>query len=368
MRLRSPGDAIACRATVDPRLTRRDLLRLGAFAASSAAIAPIIQACGPAAQAPASSAPVATASAKPTLASASLNVQVGVQNVEFAGILAAEDQGYLKALALTETLLPYGPNVQPVTVIAGGSAHVGVIGGADTFLKARASGIPVVAIGTMYQKAPSGLVSLAKNPIRSPKDAVGKKIGLQSGARGPWSTILNLAGLKESDMTIIPVQFDPTPLVQGQVDGFWSFAFNQPLVLQAQGLDTVFMTAFDAGYKFYGDVIITTDQAAKDSADALSRWLRATSKGWDYAFGYPDAVAKLAADKSPALNLDVKQQTAQLKAEKDFMMSSKGIYAMDQATWQAGIDILKSLNQLDKPITAAEVMNTSILEAAAKLP
>ena len=354
---------------MDPRLSRRDLLRLGAVAVGGPAIAPIIQACGQAAQAPASSAPaVPTASAKPTLAPASLNVQVGVQNVEFAGILAAEDQGYLKALALTETLLPYGPNVQPVTVIAGGSAQVGVIGGADTFLKARASGIPVVAIGTMYQKAPSGLVSLAKNPIRSPKDAVGKKIGLQSGARGPWSTILNLAGLKESDMTIVPVQFDPTPLVQGQVDGFWSFAFNQPLVLQAQGLDTVFMTAFDAGYKFYGDVIITTDQAAKDSADALSRWLRATSKGWDYAFGYPDAVAKLTADKSPALNLDVKQQTAQLKAEKDFMMSSKGIYAMDQATWQAGIDILKSLNQLDKPITATEVMNTSILETAAKLP
>src|SRR5438045_2455754 len=90
--------------------------------------------------------------------------------------------------------------------------------------------------------------SAQATPIPTPtaKDAVGKKIGLQSGARGPWATILSLSGLKESDMTIVPVQFDPTPLVQGQVDGFWAFAFNQPLVLQAQGLDTVFMTAFDA--------------------------------------------------------------------------------------------------------------------------
>lgn len=351
---------------MDRRFSRRELIRLGAATAGAAAMVPLLEACAPAAQAPVTSAP--SASAKPTLTAAALNVQVGVQNVEFAGVFAAEDQGYLKSLALTETLLPFGPNVQPVTVVAGGGAQVGVIGGADTFLKARASGIPVVAIGTMYQKAPSGLVSLAKNPIRTPKDAVGKKIGLQTGARGPWSTILNLAGLKESDMTIVPVQFDPTPLVQGQVDGFWAFAFNQPLVLQAQGLNTVFMTAFDAGYKFYGDVIITTDQGAKESADALARWLRATAKGWDYAFGYPDAVAKLAVDRSPALNLDLKQQTAQLNAEKDFMQSSAGFYSMDQATWQAGIDILKGLNQLDKPITAAEVMNTSILAAAAKLP
>jgi hypothetical protein len=81
-----------------------------------------------------------------------------------------------------------------------------------------------------------------------------------------------------------------------------------------------------------------------------------------------DEVAKLVVDKSPALNLDLKQQTAQLKAEKDFMASSKGLFSMDQATWQTGIDILKTLNQIDKPITAAEVMSTSILEMAAKGP
>src|SRR2546428_9096946 len=144
MRLRSSGHAIACRGTVDPRISRRDLRRLGAAAVGSAAIARIVRACGQAAQAPASSAPVATASAKPTLAPASLNVQVGVQNVEFAGILAAEDQGYLKALALTETLLPYGPNVQPVTVIAGGSAPGGGVAGARTVLTTRALRISVV--------------------------------------------------------------------------------------------------------------------------------------------------------------------------------------------------------------------------------
>ncbi len=336
---------------------------------TGAAIAPLVAACGPAGPAATSpSAAPATATAKPTLTPATVKAQIGVQNVEFAGSIAADQQGFMKNVAIMQELLAFGPNVQPITVVASGSALAGVIGGADTLLKARASGIPVVAIGTMYQKAPSGLVSLAKNPIRTPKDAVGKRIGLQTGARGPWATILSLAGLKESDMTIVPVQFDPTPLVQGQVDGFWAFAFNQPLVLQAQGLDTVFMTAFDAGYKFYGDAIITSDTAVKASANELARWLGATQKGWDYTFGHVDEVAKLVVDKSPALNLDLKQQTAQLKAEAEFMKSPKGFFSMEAATWQAGIDILKSLNQLDKPITAAEVMNTSILEMAAKGP
>jgi len=354
---------------MDTRLSRRDLIRLGVVSGAGVTLAPLLAACAPSTPVAASpTAAAATATPKPTPKPATVTVQVGVQNVEFAGAIAADQQGLMSAVGITQQLLPFGPNVQPVTVVAGGSALAGVIGGADTFLKARASGIPVVAIGVMYQKAPSGLVSLAKNPIRTPKDAVGKKIGLQAGARAPWATILSLAGLKETDMTIVPVQFDPTPLVQGQVDGFWSFAFNQPLVLQSQGLDTVFMTAFDAGYRFYGDVIITTDAAVKANADELGRWLGATQKGWDYTFAHVDEVAKLVADKSPALNLDLKQQTAQLKAEKDFMTSSKGSFSMDVATWQAGIDILKGLNLLDKPITAAEVMNTSILEMAAKGP
>src|SRR6266511_471020 len=283
---------------------------------TGAAIAPLVAACGPSGPAATSpSAAPATATAKATLTPATVKVQIGVQNVEFAGSIAADQQGLMKAVAITQELLAFGPNVQPVTV-----------------------------------------------------DAVGKRIGLQTGARGPWATIQSLAGLKESDMTIVPVQFDPTPLVQGQVDGFWAFAFNQPLVLQAQGLDTVFMTAFDAGYRFYGDAIITTDTAVKASANELARWLGATQKGWDYTFGHVDEVAKLVVDKSPALNLDLKQQTAQLKAEAEFMKSPKGFFSMEAATWQAGIDILKSLNQLDKPITAAEVMNTSILEMAAKGP
>jgi ABC-type nitrate/sulfonate/bicarbonate transport system substrate-binding protein len=342
-------------------LSRRDVLKLGLAGVGGLALADLIVACGPQGAA-ISSSPSAPVTVK---------VQIGVQNVEFAGMFAADAQGYLTKRNVTQDLLAYGPNVQPITVVAGGSALVGVIGGADSFLKARASGIPVVAIGVMFQKAPAGLLSLAKNPIRTPKDAVGKRIGLQAGARGPWSTIVKLNNLKESDFTIIPVQFDPTPLVNGQVDGFWSFAFNQPLVLKSRGLDVVFMTAFDAGYKFYGDVLFTTTDNLKSGTNALARWLAAVAQGWTYAFDHTDEIAKLTANRSPSLNLDVTQQTNQLKAEKEFMTSDvtakKGLFWMEQSVWQTGIDILRDQNALEKPITAAEVINTSVLEQSAKL-
>jgi NitT/TauT family transport system substrate-binding protein len=383
------------------QLSRRAMVKhFGGLAAGLFGIGGLLSACGPtpsaapAATAPpqaaptsapaAPTAPAATApattkpAAAPTTAAAviapapstpaSLKVQIGVQNVEFAGTFEADQQGYLKAENLAQDLLATGPNVAPVTVVSGGGANLGVLGGADSLIKARASGIPVKAFGVILQKAPSGLMSLASNPIKTAKDAVGKRIGLQSGARGPWSTILQLNGLEEKQMTIVPVEFDPAPLVNGQVDGFWSYAFNQPLALQSKGLETVMLIAYDAGYKYYGDVLFATDQVIKDQEDTLVRWLRATVKGWEYTVAHPEEAARFTVDRSPELGLNVDQQVAQNNAQIDYVTSdltrANGMLWMDPATWQAGIDILDKLGQLSTPIKVDDIQTTTILEKA----
>jgi NitT/TauT family transport system substrate-binding protein len=379
------------------QLSRRAMVKhFGGLAAGLVGIGGLLSACAPtpgAAPAPTApaqpaptSAPVAPpapgATTKPAAAPAtapavsaaapstptSLKVQIGVQNVEFAGTFEADQQGYLKAENLSQDLLATGPNVAPVTVVSGGGANLGVLGGADSLIKARSSGIPVKAFGAILQKAPSGLMSLAANPIKTPKDAVGKRIGLQSGARGPWSTILQLNGLEEKQMTIVPVEFDPAPLVNGQVDGFWSYAFNQPLALQSKGLDTVMLVAYDAGYKYYGDVLFATDQVIKDQEDALVRWLRATVKGWEYTVAHAEEAARFTVDRSPELGLNVDQQIAQNKAQIDYVTSDltrqKGLLWMDPTTWQAGIDILDKIGQLSSPIKVEDIQTTTILEKA----
>ena len=49
----------------------------------------------------------------------------------------------------------------------------------DTTIKAIAEqGAPFKIIGTQYQKNPIGIVSLAKAPIKSPADMVGKTIAV----------------------------------------------------------------------------------------------------------------------------------------------------------------------------------------------
>ena len=84
-------------------------------------------------------------------------------------------------------------------------------------------------------------------------------------------------------MTIVPVQFDPAPLVAGEVDAFASFQTNQPIALAAQGIETVTFLLADYGYNIYADAFFVTedtlaDDEARDTVVALPA--RDDPRGW----------------------------------------------------------------------------------------
>ena len=291
-----------------------------------------------------------------------------LEDVEFGGNYAAAKQGFMKQQGLKQTLIPGGPQTNAVQAVAGGSAPIGLIGGSQDIIEAVASGIPVKMIATTYQTTTYGLLSLASNPIRTPQDAIGKKIGLQAGARPFWNEILAVNHIAEDKMTIVPAGFDPTPLVTHQIDGYWAYAFNQPVSLELKGIPTYMMLASDAGTPSYSDVIFTLDSALKTQEDLLVRWLRATIQGWEYFLQHPVEMANYAISQSPSLKLDPTQQVAQAKAEVPFLTSpltnSKGLLWIDQSSLAQSAALLHQVGQVNRLVAPSETMTTTILEKA----
>ena len=73
---------------------------------------------------------------------------------------------------------------------------------------------------------------------------IGKKIGVQATNEPVWNAFLKANKIDPSKVTKVPVQFDPTPLVTGEVDGWFSFFTNEPNLLKVQGIETdVFLLA-----------------------------------------------------------------------------------------------------------------------------
>src|SRR5579884_1384697 len=223
-----------------------------------------------------------------------VNFQLGwIANVENMGEFMADDKGYYSAEGLDMTLTPGGPAVSVEPLVVSGKALVG-LSGVDVVARARKQGAKLKIIAATYQKNPSAVMSLASKPIRTPKDLVGKKLGLQQSGVPVYDAFFKVNGIDPKSVTIVPVQFDPAPLVSGQVDAFASFQTNQPIQLQLQGIKTVTFLLADYNFNIWQDVLEVTEEtlADKDKRATVVKTLRATIKGWQDAVADPVAAAK----------------------------------------------------------------------------
>ncbi|MCL4459457.1 MAG: ABC transporter substrate-binding protein [Chloroflexi bacterium] len=340
-------------------MTRRDFLKTGLVAGTTlvsiSALGSLAAGCAPAAP----------------KALERITVQLlWIKNVEFGGYWAAIDKGYYKEEGLDVIILPGGPQVDVLPLISAGTSPIGLHGGADRFIMSVVDqGMPLRCFATNFQKAPSALMSLPEKPITKPADLIGKKIGLQTGARGPFSTILAIHKIPPEKVEIVPVGFDPTPLLTKQCDAYWCYATNQPYMLKEKGINPVVWPSYDAGYKFYGNICIAQPKTLEKNEDMLVRWLRASIKGWEYNNAHLEEIAKLTVEKYGQEGLSLQQQIweneAQLPYTESPLTKQKGLFWMDPKVWQEGIELLVDTGQLKKKDAKVDDLITlEVLEKA----
>ena len=299
-----------------------------------------------------------------------INFQLSwIKDAESAGLWAAMDQGFMQKQGLALTVNAGGPQIDPRAIVASGSAPLGVSAAATPFLQAVEKGAPLRVIAVPLQQAPSGLISLAKKPIKSVQDVIGKRIGLQTGARPVWDLIAAAAGIDPSKVTVVNVGVDPTPLVSGQVDAYWGYATNQFIALKDKGLDPVIITANDMGVPLYGDIIITTDKVLQSDKELAVKFLYALIQGWEYDEKHPDEVTD-AMLKKYASDLDADLQRKVNRATLPYLHSPltdrKGICWQDGADWEKLVKVMYDTKQLPRILKVEELMDNSVLEAAYK--
>jgi len=268
-------------------------------------------------------------------AAQSLNVQLlWIKNVEFGGYWIGDDQGLYASEDVAPNFLAGGPDVIVENVVAGGGADVGITGGLGSVVDANAAGSDFVVFGSTYQTAPSGLVSLASNPVRTPQDLVGKRVGAQQGARTIIDAIFAINGLPSGQYTFVPVGFDPAPLVQGACDVYTCFITNQPLTLKDQGVDYVTVTYSSLGFPDYADVLYAKRGFIANNHDALVGFLRGSIRGWQANIQDPSRAVDLAVNKYGVdLALDPHQQAAENDAQIPLLQSdltrARGLFWLD---------------------------------------
>jgi ABC-type nitrate/sulfonate/bicarbonate transport system substrate-binding protein len=290
----------------------RGLLAAGGIAGAST-MAEFLTACG------SSSKGAATSSALPTV-----SMQLSwIKNVEFAGSYIADTKGYYKAEGVLANLVAGGPTATIEPDVVAGKVLIG-INSPDSTSQAVAKGADLKIIATMYQKSPFAIMSLATKPINTPSDMIGKKIGVQAANQSIWTAFLKANNINASKITTVPVQFDPTPLASGQVDGWFSFITNEPNLLAVKGVKTTTFLLNDFDYPSITNTYFVTGATLNDKTkrDQVVKMLRGDIKGWQDNLKDPQLGSDLTANKyGKALKLDAKEQLLENTAGNKLIQS-----------------------------------------------
>jgi NitT/TauT family transport system substrate-binding protein len=295
-----------------------------------------------------------------------VNMQLGwIAGNGQLGEIAASELGYFAEEGLALEITPGGPNIDGVASVYSGSAQVGQISSSPSIMLARSEGVPIKCIAAGYQQHPFTYFSLPDNPIREPKDMIGKTIGTNGTARILLSALLAKNNIPEGEVEVVVTGTDMGPLLTGQVDAITGWQTNVS-ALSILGKDRVDLRLWDTGIQLYANPYYVTDAMLDEHNDQLVGFVRAASRGWGWAYENREAAVDLLIKRYP--NLD---RAAELQAVGPIMdytfnaaTEAHGWGQMERQKWQDQIDTYAALGQFKAAVpTVDEVMTTAVLDA-----
>jgi ABC-type nitrate/sulfonate/bicarbonate transport system substrate-binding protein len=292
-----------------------------------------------------------------------LSVQLSwIKNIEFGGEYFAIEKGYFAAAGFSKVTLVAGPT-SAESAVASGKSLVG-LSAPPTTAAAIGEGAPLKIIGATFQKNPFCITSLAKTPITTPQDMIGKKIGVQASNTSIFEGLLKANNIDKSQLTIVPVQFDPTVLTTGDVQGFVSYLTNEPITLTAAGNDVVTFSFAENGLPLVAETFTVLQETIDKDREKLKAYLTAEIKGWKDAIADPAGTAKLAVEKYGIdQKLDVAEQTKEAEAQNKLITSAdteaNGLFTMTDALIAENIE---ALGRSGVTISADKIFDLSLLK------
>lgn len=228
-----------------------------------------------------------------------------VPQAQFAGYFVAKAKGFYAEENLDVELLSGGPNISVPQVMAGGGADIAVEWMASA-LVAREKGVPLVNIAQPFAKSALMMICPTDTGVKSEADFPGKTLGVWFfGNEYPFFAWMNKLGLatdgSPGGVTVLQQSFDIQPMIQKQADCISVMTYNE----YGQALDagyspdnlTIFnYTALGNDLVEDGLYVLESNLADPAKADAYTRFVRASMKGWKYAVDNPDEAAQIVVD------------------------------------------------------------------------
>lgn len=271
---------------------------------------------------------------------------------EHGGFYTAQMLGYYKAEGLDVTILPLPQYGSVAQLVSTGKADIG-LGSSDQILEWDSNGLPLLAIAATMQHDPQAVMVHKDSPIHGFADLEGHAVAAQTGA--VWLKYVisryNLRNVRQIPSTLSIANFLADPGYVQQI-----FITSEPFFAKQAGAQVRTLLISSSGYDPYR-VQFTTRAFAAQQPAVVTKFVRASIRGWLQYLRDPAPANALLLKLNPALNPEQEAYTAQALRDGAFITGDDPTGAqtgrMSAARWNAGYQQLKSLGILEGPLDPA---------------
>ena len=268
---------------------RRQFLKLGATAAASAAVGAPALLSAPA---------VLAADAKP------LSFQLSwIKSIQYGGYFAGIENGSFGNSASSRPSYPAALTSIPSAMLRAASRSSATAQLAPLLI-AREKGIPIKVIGTVFQKSPYAVISLAEKPIKTAKELKGKTIAVSTSGVTLVRHMIADAGLSPDDVNNGPGVARPGCACFRSDRRILRLCHQPGRHAETRGVKIYALNAQDLGIPETTGTIYAREDFLKDNKDVVVNFLKGAIQGWRGRSKNPEPTAKLMVDKygAPGLN------------------------------------------------------------------
>ncbi|EXF25673.1 twin-arginine translocation pathway signal protein [Nesterenkonia sp. AN1] len=288
-----------------------------------------------------------------------------IENAEFAGEFFAQENGYYEEAGFETVEFIPGPG--PIeNMVASGEATFGTSNAVATGEIIAQEDAPLKIVGAKYQRNPFTILSLSdEGDIASPSDLVGKTIGVQAGGNEAlFEALLEVNDIDPESVEMVPVEYDPAPLIDGEVDGFFAYVINESITVELMGHEVTDLMLSENGLPFVAEAFITSEQMIEEEPELIKSFLEAEAQGWQDAVSDPEEGARLAVEVyGEHLDLEMDKELRQAEIQVDLVVTDEvrenGLFTISEDLQGESVD---SLERAGVEVTAEELFDLSLLE------
>jgi NitT/TauT family transport system substrate-binding protein len=257
---------------------------------------------------------------------------------EHGGYYQAVATGIYRKAGLDVTIRMGGPQINHPQLLAAGVIDFNMGSNCFSALNYVKNNIPMLCVGTVFQKDPQVLVAHAGQGNDSLAAMKGKPIMISPPARATYWQFLRVK-FGYTDDQVRTYTFNMAPFLADKSAIQQGFVTSEPFKLEKAGAKIVVHLLADGGYSSYATTIETSAKLVNEKPDVVQRFVNGTIEGWySYLYGDPGPANALIKKDNPEMADD--QIAYSLSAMKKYGLvdsgdaATLGIGAMTDARWK----------------------------------